>query len=534
MKTVADFIIVGGGSAGCVLASRLSERATRSVLLLEAGGEAKSFIVQLPAGTAKLMGDPQYDWIYPQDADPTIADRHFRWSGGRLLGGGSSINGQVHIRGTRGDYDNWERLGATGWNYDACLPYFIKSEAFEGPAVHERGRQGPMSVQPMRDPHPLNRNFLAACAQNGLPSLADYADGQMEGAFLTVGTQRGGWRCSTERAYLRPARRRANLRVVTGAYAKRVVLEGKRAIGVEVVVDGRTEVYGASRDIIISCGAMGSPGMLMRSGIGPAAELQAAEIQIVHDAPEVGHNLVEHLAIAVSKFVNVPTYNSEMRPIDMARHMLRFVLYKKGPLVNPAVQSMALARTQPGKVEPDVQLHFVPLAMTPVSSSVSPTGYLISPEPAVSITANICRPHSRGRIRLSPEDPQGLRISHQFLSDERDLRTLIDACRLMHCLFQSAAWKSVIVGDRVPKPVPADDEGWEDHIRTKSTPAYHPVGTCRMGSDDRSVVDPDGRVRGVDGLRVADASVMPAPISANTNAATIMIGEKIADLIACA
>lgn len=527
----ADYIVIGGGSAGAVIAARLSENPKVRVLLLEAGGSGRGFLVQLPVGMAKMIGNPRYDWGYGHDPDPTNNGRSMLWSAGKMLGGSSSINGQVHIRGTRRDYDNWAALGASGWGYDACLPYFLKSESFTGPPSQHRGTLGPLSVEPMRDPHPLNRVFLAACAAAGLACLPDYADGRMDGAFLTVGSQRNGWRCSTEKAYLRPAARRPNLRIVKHAYASRLLFDGVRAVGVEAEVNGDRRRFLAGREIIVSAGTVGSPALLMRSGLGPAEELRGLGIEVVGDIPEVGQNLVEHLAVSVNKFVNVPTYNSQSRPIDVARHLVRFLASRKGPMANPIVQAMALARTRPDLAEPDVQLHFLPLARS-VGHSVNSKSVSLSPEPAVSISANICRPRSRGRVYLASGERGGVRIQHRFFDDIRDLQTLVDACKLMNHLFETAPWQGVVIGDRSPNPIPGDDAAWADHIRAASSLAYHPAGTCRMGSDDRSVVLPDARVRGIDGLRVADASVMPALVSANTNAPTIMIGERVSDMIA--
>jgi len=531
MTEIADYIVIGGGSAGAVLAARLSEQSSTKVHLIEAGGESKSLLTQIPVGMAFMIGNPKFDWMYAQDPDPTIGDRAFCWSGGKMLGGSSSINGQVHIRGTRDDYDNWARLGATGWDFNSCLPYFIKSENFSGPPSQWRGKFGPVSVEAMRRHHALNRPFLESCDEFGMPTLSDYADGDMEGAFLTVATQRKGWRCSTEKAYLRPARKRPNLKITTHAEVRRIIFEGRRAVAVEAIVEGRETTFHASREIIISAGALGSPGLLLRSGVGPAEQLKAHGIDVVHDAPNVGENLIEHMNVSVSKFVNVSTYNAETSRFHMIKHLMHLLLFKSGALVHPVVQALALARTAPELAHPDVQLSFCTWAKSFKDDGIGAKGLPMEIEPAVQIVANICHPYSRGRVYLSPQDPGGVRISFNALSDERDLQTLIRAGKLLERIFSAEAWRGIVIGNATPDPTPTDDHAWEEFVRETTFQSYHPAGTCRMGSDNQSVVDPDARVRGVESLRVVDASIMPTLISANTNAPTIMIGEKIADRI---
>lgn len=531
----ADYVIVGGGSAGCVLANRLSEGGRHQVILLEAGGEADSFLVRMPAGMSRLIGNPRFDWQYPSEPDASIAGRQFTWSGGRLLGGSSSINGQVYIRGSRADYDHWAASGCPGWSFDECLPYFRRAEDFAGPAHPAHGHGGPLSVSFQRDPHPLSEVFLQACASEGLPSLPDYCGGDQHGAFLSLATQRNGERCGTAQGYLAMARGRPNLRVLTGCLASRVIFEGRRAVGVEVLRDGRLLRVNAHAEVVVSAGTVGSPALLMRSGVGPAEHLRELGIPLVADLTGVGANLQEHVGVGINKRVSVPTYNSQMGPLDVMRHLGNYLLRKRGPMVTPAVQAMACAKSRHGLVEPDLQLHFLPLSYDMAPDVHCAALAQMTREPTVMIQANVCHPFSRGKVRLRSRDPEVLpQVAHQLLGDERDLNTLVDACKLIERIFGAAPLQRYVQSDRTPSPRPADDAGWAQFVRNNANVCYHPVGTCRMGSDADAVLDPQLAVRGLQGLRVVDASVMPRLLSANTNAAAIMIGERGSDFVLAA
>ncbi|MBC8750137.1 MULTISPECIES: GMC family oxidoreductase [Paraburkholderia] len=525
----ADYIIVGGGSAGAVLANRLSEDPGKRVLLIEAGGTARSLLVQMPIGFAKLVANKKFDWCYYQEPDPSINGRRFLWPAGKLLGGGSSINGQVYIRGTKRDFDYWAESGATGWGFEDVMPYFLRSETWSGPLSRARGANGPLSVSPMRDFHPLCQNFLEGCNEAGLPMLTDYNGGEMEGAFLTQASQRNGWRCSTEKAYLRPTRTRPNLEIITNAEVETIHTEGGQAVGVTLIRDGLRMRADAAAEIIVCAGAMGTPALLMRSGIGPGDYLQSKGIRVVHDNQHVGRHLQEHPCVGQNKRVRVPTLNSQVGPHHMAGHMMRFLMRRKGPFSAPAVQAMGLARTRDELSEPDVQLHFLPLTYDIEPDTVSSVSAAIPKEPAIMIMATVCHPESRGRILLDAHKRP--HIAHQLLGDQRDVDTLVDGMKLIDKIFNTAALRSLVVGNRQPPSVPTTDEAWEDFVRRKTAPAYHPVGTCRMGTGADAVVDPQLRVKGVARLRIADASVMPRLPSTNTNAVAIMIGEKAADTI---
>lgn len=527
-----DYIIVGSGSAGSVLADRLSADGKSTVLVLEAGGGASSPLVHVPVGYYKLVGDRRYDWCYEQEADPSLGGRSLTWPAGKLLGGSSSINGQIYTRGTRDDFDRWAAAGCQGWDFDSCYPYFLKSEGFEGAPASGHGTEGPLGVAPLRDPHWLTSRFLEACDQSGIRALPDCVDGNMDGGFDALVTQKGGMRCSTARGYLAQARRRSNVTVTTHAEVQKIRFDGTRAAGVTVMVGGRLQEMSAAREVIVCAGAIGSPLLLKRSGIGSAEELRQHGIAVVADRAGVGENLQEHAACSVSKTVNVPTYNVQVGPLHMVGHALAYFFRRKGPFSSAAVQAMALARTNPDLELPDVQLHFQPLGLKAVKPGETPKGSRLATVPAITIHASICRPYSRGSVRLSQSDPlRKGRIFHQLLGDERDRATIVDGCKLIERIFAAEAFSPIVTGPLSPGEVPRNDVDWLAYAQQKTGVCYHPVGTCRMGSDENSVVDLELKARGVQGLRVVDASVFPSQISVNTNAATIMVAERISDQI---
>ncbi|HET6970187.1 MAG TPA: GMC family oxidoreductase N-terminal domain-containing protein [Phenylobacterium sp.] len=521
-----DYVIVGAGSAGCVLAARLTEDPSVRVLLLESGPRNDSLMVNMPAGSFKLMGAPKTDWLYQVEADETRAGRQMMWSAGRMLGGSSAMNGMVYVRGLRRDFDDWADEGCAGWGFDDVLPYFRRSERFQGPPSQARGAHGPMAVSPLRTVHPLAKAFVAACGETGMPPRDDYCDGDQFGSFLIWSTTEKGRRCSAYHAYLKPAMSRPNLRVVTDAEVERLRFDGPRARGVEVRRGGGLEFYEAAGEVIVCGGAIGSPALLLRSGVGPAEELSALGIAAHADLP-VGRNLQEHATIAVSKLVDQPSYNSPMGPAVMAAGLIQYLLFKRGPMTSPAVHAMAYARSAPGLADPDICFSFMPLAL-----DLRTRPPKLHEKPGVTIAGQICRPHARGRVRLRGADP-GLRpiVEYPMLEDERDLDALMRAAQICEAVFAARPLADHVVGANQPPEALTTPQAWRDYIVERMGMGYHPVGTCRMGARGRSVVDSDLRVHGVAGLRVVDASVMPRITSGNTNAPTIMIAEKAADRI---
>lgn len=530
MNEEADFIIVGGGSAGCVLAARLSENPRHHVLLLEAGGKGDDFLVKMPAGTAKLMGHKRFDWCLPTEADPTIGDRTMQWAAGKALGGSSAINGQVYMRGERSDYDNWAAAGCTGWGYDDIFPYFLKAERFHAPPMQSHGRHGPLSVSPIRDPQPISQYVIDAFVQAGIPLNEDYCNGSQTGVYRIFATQKDGQRCSAARAYLDPVRHRPNLTVVTGAHVDRILIADGRAGGVEVRIDGQRRTIGARREVLLCAGTLLSPTMLMRSGIGPGEQLRAHGIAVQRVLPGVGQNLREHNSISIAKFVNIPTMSAELGAFHLARHMLKYMLFHRGLLTTPAVQVMAAFRTDPALADPDIILSMLPVAVTFNDKGDA----VVEKRPSFSFGFHVARPESRGEIRLRSADPDAKPvIDHRLQSAQSDVDKLVAGLKIVESLCRTPALSAIVTGTLRPDPMPENDAQWEAYVRASGGIGYHAVGTCRMGPDGdaMAVLDPRLRVRGIAGLRVVDASVMPGPVSANTNAPTIMIAERAAQWI---
>jgi choline dehydrogenase len=523
----ADVVIIGAGSAGCVLANRLSEDPKVQVLILEAGEKGPSFIGDVPGFTMKLIANPQTDWSHLSEPDPTLNDRTLMWSGGKMLGGGSSINGMVYIRGLRRDYDDWAGMGCNGWSWDDVLPHFRRAERFEEEGAESMGTDGPLSVSRIRSLHSLTPRFVEACTQLGMAHLDDYNRGDGAGAFVNFTTQRHGRRSSTATAYLLPASRRPNLRILRGALADKILFDAGRACGVRIFLNGAVQDVKARAEVLLSAGAVQSPAVLLRSGIGAGDALRSLGIAVCVEANGVGANLQDHAGLMIGKFVNVPTYNSEMDPLHGVRHLLTYLLFRRGPLASAAVQAMAWARSDDTLAEPDIHLNWFPYG---VDYTVTPPA--MHKRPCVSLAACVSRPHSRGSVRLRSANVLDRPvIDHRMLGDERDLATMVRSVGVMQRIFAAPALAPSMTGASPPLDTQQTGRVLEQTIRNYAGLGLHSVGTCRMGADAQSVVDTELRVRGVSGLRVIDASVMPQLISANTNGAAVMIGEKAADQV---
>lgn len=524
----ADVIVVGGGAAGAVIAARLSEDPNRKVLLIEAGPDARSLKYRIPAGTVALIGDKVTDWQYPPQPDPTLNGRPVLCAAGRMLGGSTGMNGMVYARGQRSDYNNWAQ-DAPGWSFAEVLPYFVKAEGYSGQAAQGRGALGPQKVSPPRATHPLAEAFIDACAEQGMPRRRDFAMGETLGAFRVDGfIGADGLRYSTADAYLRPVMRRSNLTVLTEATAERIVFDGRRAVAVDVRRGETVTRHRAGQEIVVAAGAYGSPALLMRSGLGEATTLTGLGIDVVADLREVGRNLRDHVGAGISKLVNVPTYNS---PLGLAQYLaygLEFLFTRRGPLASTVVQAMAYGKSDEALDEPDFMASFLPICIDYRSTPPA-----LHASPGINVGVNICRPKSSGQVVLASADPRDPpRAHHRLLDDERDLEVLSKGLAATARVLASPAFARFVVESCNPAEEPADLAGWAEHARRSGGSSYHPVGTCRMGREGGAVVSPTLQVWGVTGLRVADASIMPALTSGNTAAPTIMIAEKAADLIA--
>lgn len=522
-----DYIIVGGGSAGCVLAARLTEQSDTTVLLIESGGPGSNRMYDVPAGSFKLIGNKKADWKFEVEPDSSRFGKRQIWSAGHVLGGSSAINGMVYVRGQKRDFDDWAQAGAAGWSFADVQPYFIKSERYVGDhATAAHGTDGPLRVEPPRSVHPLTHAFVEACGQTGLPILDDYCAGEQYGAFIGLSTIGRGVRYSTRRAFLDPAQARPNLTVWTDCLAQSITLDGKRATGVILRRNGSSVEVKARREVVLSAGTMGSPMLLQRSGIGPAQLLKRLGIEVVADLP-VGKNVQEHATCTFSSLVDVPTYNSPLGPLRMAKYLSQYLAVKRGPLTSPAVQAMAYLKTRPDLADPDICISFLPLAI-----ALKLTPPRLHDKPGISLAVKINRPRARGTIEIRSANPEDRpRIDYEMLSDPHDLATLIAAGKMCEQVVRAPALARYVMGSMGQPALNASDTDWEAFIRETTAIGYHPVGSCRMGARGEAVVDPELRVNGIAGLRVVDASVMPNITSGNTNAPTIMIAEKAADLI---
>jgi choline dehydrogenase len=524
-EQVYDYIIVGAGSAGCVLANRLSARPEARVLLLEAGGEDSNPFIHMPAGLAQLVNNAHVNWHYYTEPEPELNGRKLYWPRGRVLGGSSSINAMCYTRGHRLDYDEWAALGADGWNYAGVLPYFRRSEdQARGPSEYH-GVGGPLSVEDLRFRNPLSATFVEAGVQCGLPRSLDFNGAIQDGVGFYQVTQRRGRRCSAAVAYLRTAAARRNLRIITHASSTRVLFAARRTTGVEYLHRGALHRARAEREVILAAGAIGSPQLLMLSGIGRPDELRGLGIETVAESLEVGRNLQDHLDFCtLSKCTRGITYDfNSLQELGVAA---RYLMTRSGPGVSNIAEAGGFLRSHLAPDQrPDIQFHFVPAQLDDHGRKrLSGHGY--------TVHACALRPKSRGYLTLRSNRPDDRpRIFASYLKEPGDLDVMLEGVRWSREILHAAAFAPFRDVEVYPGDAVTTREGLEEVLRRKAETIYHPVGSCRMGSDPSSVVDCQLRVRGVDGLRIADASIMPRLIGGNTNAPTIMIAEKLADLL---
>jgi choline dehydrogenase len=522
-----DFIVVGAGSAGCVLANRLTASGHHSVLMLEAGGEDDDRWIHIPLGYGKHFSNSKVNWLYRSEPDEKTGSRAIAQPRGKVLGGTSSINGTVYVRGQREDYDEWRALGNTGWGYADVLPYFRKAEDNQRWSNEYHGVGGPLCVSDASDAHPLCEAFLAAAESRGYPRNPDCNGATQAGFGYNQVTQRRGRRCSTAVGYLRPAQHRSNLSVVTGAHATRVLFTGKRATGIEYLRGGTRQSAHARREVILAAGAFNSPQLMQLSGLGPAAHLQGLGIRVVADMPGVGANLQDHYnGRLVYECSEAFTLNDVVAsPLKKLREGLRYYLARKGFLTMAASTATGFVATQPGSSRPDVQIGLV-------LYSTEKAGDTLHPFSGFTMLVRLLRPESRGTVLAKSADPlEPPAIRPNYLSTARDCEILVAGMKITRRLVEQEPLCQYAARVHEPAKLPARDDEWLLYLRERGGISYHPVGTCRMGSDERAIVDERLRVRGVGGLRVVDASIMPTLVSGNTNAPTIMIGEKGADLI---
>ena len=533
--TEYDYIVVGAGSAGCVLANRLSAGGAHRVLLLEAGGGDRSPWIQVPIGYGRTFNDPRFNWMYQAQPDPGLDNRSAFWPRGKVLGGSSSINAMVFVRGQPADFDDWRAAGNPGWSFSELLPYFKKLEDHAWGPSEFHGAGGPVHVSDVSaNVHPLCTTFLEACTSVGIAPTRDFNGAQAEGAGLWHVTIKDGVRVSSANAYLRPIRRRANLDVRLRSHVTRVLFSGSRAVGVEYLRAGKRQQAHARLEVLLAAGAINSPQLLELSGVGDAQLLRQFQIPVIAASPAVGRGLQDHLAVSYFYRSRVPTLNDQLAPfLGKVKAALRYALGRRGPLAMSVNQAGAFVRSRAELTRPNLHIYFNPASYS--TTTVGPKRRLLNPDPfpGFLMSFNTCRPTSRGTIHIRSSDPLASpAITPNSLTTEADLRDVYDGARVLRRLAAAPALAAVTESEREPgAQVQSDAEVLAD-FRRRAGSVFHACGTCAMGADARtSVVDPRLRVRGVSGLRVVDAAIFPNISSGNTNAPTLMVAEKAADLI---
>ncbi|PPR11431.1 MAG: Oxygen-dependent choline dehydrogenase [Alphaproteobacteria bacterium MarineAlpha11_Bin1] len=527
-----DYIVVGAGSAGCVLTHRLSEDSSNRVLTLEAGDRDKSFMIHMPLGVGQIWHDPKYNWSYESEPEPHVDNRRLFHPRGKVLGGSSSINMMAYVRGNHADYDRWRQKGMTGWSFDDILPYFKRAEAFQDRNDPYHGSNGPWKIRTTDTKDPIFETFFTAVDQAGFERATDYNGASQQGFARLQVNAVNGRRQSAAVAYLHPAMKRPNVEVQVRAHVTRILLQNGRAIGVEYIQNGRKRAVRAEKEVILSGGSINSPQVLMLSGVGPAGDLSEMGVDVVHDLPGVGNDLQDHPAIGIEyNYIGNSQFHRDLRLDRLTYHVARAKLFGTGMAASPPSSLTGYVKSRPELEIPDIQIFFRSMSM---SAKQWFPGIMPAAEQTYAFRACHLRPESRGRVSLrslDPEDP--VRILNNFLSTDEDRRVLRESFRIMRKLgtqpaFDEFRGAEFAPGDQLNTD---DDDAVDAYIRETLSTVFHPTSTCRMGVDDTAVVDNQLNVYGIDALRVVDASIMPDIIGGNLNATVIMIAEKASDII---
>lgn len=527
MRSEYDYIIVGAGSAGCVLASDLSRNPDHRVLVVEAGRRDWSPSIHMPAGIQSLIEGTSYNWAFRTVPQKHMHNRRMFIPQGKAIGGTSSINGMIYIRGSRQDYDGWASQGCTGWGYEDVLPVFKRLEANTRFRNQFHGNEGPLNVTDFTYRNPLTDVFFEACAEIGIPRNDDFNGSGQYGVGHFQYTVKNGRRMSSARAFLHPANRtRRNLDVYANTTVSRILVERQRAVGIEIIENNARKTIRATREVIVSAGAFNSPKLLLLSGIGPADELRPLNVPVVHDLPGVGKGLQDHLDAATLYRASTPlTYDRDAVFPRKYVHGARYLLFRSGPVSSSGCEAVAYTKSEPGLEQPDISVHFLP-------AWVIEHGFKKETGSGITLHNNNMRPLSRGEVKLASSDPRDAPlIDPNYMADPVDVRKMIACVRIGREIMESTAFRPYVSGPYAPLASIRTDEEILDYVRQSAETDYHPVGSCRMGVDEAAVVDPRLRVHGLEGLRVVDSSIMPALVGGNTNAASIMIGAKGADMI---